>query len=291
MNWSNFHSHCFYCDGKFEPERYIQRAIDMNVFSFGFSSHAPLPFDCNWCMRSQDTLNYINEIQILKKRYADRIQVYIGMEVDYIPDVMSPTHPSVSNLDLDYTIGAIHFIEQDENGKPWEIDGNHNVFLNGLNTIFKNDIMAVIKRYFQLTRAMVREACPDIIGHLDKIKIQNRESKFYHEFNRWYQYEIMHTLEEIKASGAILEVNTRGIYKKKTVHTYPSQWILEKVKQMKIPITLSSDAHHPEEIINCFERAAYMLRELGFKFVRVLINGEWTDVELDLRGLKISQYA
>ncbi len=291
MSWSNLHSHCFYCDGKFEPERYIRRAIDMKVFSYGFSSHAPVPFECGWSMRPQDTLNYVNEISILKQKYADQIQVYIGMEVDYIPGVISVDHPSIRNLDLDYTIGSIHFIDQDRHGNPWEIDGKHSTFLHGLNTIFKNDIMQVVKRYFQLTRAMVREACPDIIGHLDKIKIQNRENKFYHEFSRWYQYEIMHTLEEIKASGAILEVNTRGIYKKKTVHTYPGRWILDQVRKMKIPITLNSDAHHPEEIINCFEKAAYMLNEIGFKYVRVLVNGKWTDVELDPTGLKIPKYA
>ncbi|MDN5204955.1 histidinol-phosphatase [Fulvivirgaceae bacterium BMA10] len=289
--WTNYHSHCDYCDGKFEPERYVERAIDFQVLAYGFSSHAPLPFDCKWCMNIEDISDYLDEISTLQRKYKGRIELYKGLEIDYIPKVIGPNRPGIEELNLDYTIGSIHFIDQFEDGSPWEVDGSHDKFLKGLKEIYHGDVKKVLQRYFQLTREMVENDCPDIVGHMDKIKVQNIENKFYSEFSSWYKKEIMQTLETIAAAGAIVEVNTRGIYTRRTVHTYPSMWVLEKIQEMNIPITLNSDAHHPEEIINKFGSSCHMLREIGFEHIKVLFQNEWQDAALDSNGLKLPQYA
>ncbi len=290
MNWSNLHSHCNYCDGRFEPERYAQRAFELGLISYGFSSHAPLPFKCEWAMNALNLNAYISEIDSLKEKYKDDIQLYKSLEVDYIPEVMGPNHPMIMALNLDYTIGSIHFIDTFSDGTPWEIDGKHSLFLKGLNEIFDGDLKKVIKRYFELTRQMIREDCPDIIGHLDKINIQNIDNKFYKRYSSWYQIEILYTLEEIAASNAIVEVNSRGLYTNKSFYTYPDNWVLKNICAMGIPITLNSDCHHPEEIINGFEKVAYMLQEIGFKHLMTYLDNKWVPVAFDTHGLKIFEY-
>src|SRR3954464_9570778 len=138
--WSNLHTHTPYCDGKSEAVEYIQTAIQKNIISLGFSSHAPLPFECKWCMKPADLDAYFTEINLLKKSIIN-VEVYTGLEVDFIPHVISP---SKFRGKLDYTIGSIHFVGQLTNGQHWEIDGQHTLFLSGLKELFNNDIRDAI---------------------------------------------------------------------------------------------------------------------------------------------------
>jgi histidinol phosphatase-like PHP family hydrolase len=60
----------------------------------------------------------------------------------------------------------------------------------GLEKIFHNDFKAAFTRYFELTREMISTSCPSIVGHLDKMKIQNNGNRFFNESESWYQQEI-----------------------------------------------------------------------------------------------------
>jgi len=271
----NYHAHCHYCDGKYAPEAYLKEAIRQGFVAYGFSSHAPLPFENEWSMRLDQVQNYLDEIGELQQKYGASLQIYKGMEVDFIPHVISPQADFIQNLNLDYTIGSIHFVNSFSDGRLWEIDGSYKTFQKGLHTIFDNDITAVIHRYFELTRQMLLEAQPDILGHLDKIKIQHPNRKFYEPSNVFYRKEVEKTLEVIKETGVIVEVNTRGVYKKWSIEPYPSYWILERLYQMDIPIMLNSDAHHPREIAEGFSETMKMLYEIGFRELQVLWDNEW----------------
>lgn len=278
--WSNFHTHSHYCDGKAKPEDYIVKAREHHVQSLGFSSHAPLPFPCLWCMKAEMLEDYLTTIAELCHQHRD-IEIYAGLEVDFIPGIVSPKSFSDS---LDYTIGSIHFTERLDDGRYWEIDGPHNFFLEGLENIFNNNIQAAITRYYELTREMIMTTPPDIVGHLDKIKIQNIGDKFFKEEDTWYRQEIMKTIDVIARSGVIVEVNTRGIYQKKTSTTYPSPWILDQMYQRKIPITLSTDAHHPDDLINQFSDTAKMLNQIGYREMMTMQNGTWKSKSFNAHG-------
>ncbi len=213
--------------------------------------------------------------------------IYCGMEVDYIPGKIGPRNKLILDAFLDYTVGSVHFVEAFEDGKGWEIDGSHQVFLNGLQQIFGGDIEKAVSRYFELTRQMVEQECPDVVGHLDKIKIQDEEGKLFSEQSDWYQKQVRQTLQIIADAGVIVEVNTRGIYKKKTSQTYPSTWVLKEMFKLNIPLTINSDCHHPDEITACFADTALLLQTIGFKHVWVLLKNEWQPVPFDDKGLRI----
>lgn len=278
--WSNFHTHSHYCDGKGQLQEYVDAAKKNKVASLGFSSHAPVPFACKWCMPQEKLPVYLKEVESLKKNNPE-IEIYKSLEIDFIPGVISPFQ---FKDDLDYTIGSIHFIDKLPDGKPWEIDGTHNIFLEGLDKIFKNNFRDAFVRYFELTREMIYAAAPDIIGHLDKIKIQNPQEKFFNETDSWYQQEVQKTLKLIANAGLIIEVNTRGIYQKKSTTTYPSPWILEEIHKHNIPVTISSDAHHADDLINQFKQTAQMLLKIGFKNLSVMREGTWKQLSFTENG-------
>ena len=279
--WSNFHMHSQYCDGKGEMHEYATRARELDAISVGFSSHAPIPFPCKWCMKSDDLSAYLSDIENLNASYPE-VEIYKGLEVDFIPGIISPDQFSDR---LDYTIGSIHFVEKFPDGTPWEIDGLHTLFMDGLESIFRGNIRDAVTRYFEITREMIDKSCPTIVGHLDKIKIQNPEDKFFHERDPWYQAEIATTIDLFAAAGVIVEVNTRGIYQKKSSTAYPSPWILARLCEKNIPITLSSDAHHPADIFNQFTDTAKLLLDIGFRSLMVLHEGKWKPFLFDTHGI------
>jgi histidinol-phosphatase (PHP family) len=279
--WTNYHSHSKYCDGKGELHEYLDAAKKHRFPSVGFSSHAPVPFDCKWCMKPESLPQYLKEIETLKLANPD-IEIYSGLEVDFIPGVISPWQ---FREQLDYSIGSIHFVDRLPDGRPWEIDNTQAVFQEGLEKIFNNNIKDAVVRYFDLTREMIYNSTPQIIGHLDKIKMQNVDGKYFSEKDSWYQQQMLTLLTLIDQADMIVEINTRGIYQKKTSETYPGNWIFEHLLKKNIPITLSSDAHQKDDLINQFPETAALLSKAGFKTLSVLREGKWVQVPFNGDGL------
>lgn len=279
--WTNYHCHTSFCDGKKSVADVVTAAKAQGLLAIGLSSHAPLPFPAKWCIKPGMFDAYLKEINEEKSKNKV-IQVYAGLEIDYIPGKISP-HTYKDKLD--YTIGSVHFVDAYPDGHGWEIDNTYDVFMDGLKTVFGGSIRQAINRYFSLTREMVTNATPDIVGHIDKIKMHNRGDHFYMEDEPWYKSEVDQTLNVIARAGCMIEVNTRGLYQSRTDTAYPSPWILERILERNIPITLSSDAHHPDDLVNRFPEVAAELLSLGFKKLRILLDGRWTDVAFNDHGI------
>lgn len=281
MNLTNYHAHSYYCDGKESLESYVTEAVAQGFISYGFSSHSPAPFECVWFMKKEKIAQYLTEIADLKIKYQQKIQLYASLEIDFVPNQISPQDDFIKSLNLDYTIGSIHFVDAFADGKYWEIDSTQAVFMHGLQEIFNGQIAQAGKRYFELTRQMLAEAPPTIVGHLDKFKMHNTNLALFSEQETWYKKEVLQTLEMIADLGVIVEVNTRGIYKKATFEPYPSFWILEQMQKMNIPITVNSDAHHPREISMGFEETFKNLQKIGFKKTKILMDSVWIDQKIE----------
>lgn len=287
MPWTNYHSHTRYCDGTDEPKVYAQTAFELGLAAYGFSSHSPVPFHNAWSIKDHDVAQYMEDVERLKEEYQGKLDIYLSMEVDYVPGLTGPKDYFISNLGLDYTIGSVHFVNTFEDGTHWEIDHTSVIFEKGLNEIFGGDIQKAVTRYFEITRQMLQEECPDIVGHIDKIKMHNKVKPFFNETDAWYRDEVMHTLEVLSKTNAIMEVNTRGIYKKYSDEPYPSAWLLKEARQLNIPVMINSDSHHPREIIGEFEPAATTVLNAGYQQVRILLNHTWQDKPLTAKGITL----
>ncbi|MGB1206237.1 MAG: histidinol-phosphatase [Chitinophagales bacterium] len=284
MSWSNYHQHCYYCDGTSPLEEYVISALEKNVRSFGFSSHATIPYDVPWCIEEGKFSAYESEVLALREKYADQLPIFLGLEIDFFPNIMGPADERFKCLD--YRIGSVHFAGTFEDGTLWGIDDTKKMYERGINEIFGGNVQAAVESYFDVTRQMIRQSPPDIIGHLDKIKMNNGAGVYFSEDEKWYQKTVLETLEEIAATDIVVEVNTRGVYKKKTAFPYPSPFILKHLLDMNVPIMLNSDAHHPREITNYFGESAEMLSQIGFKTLQIVTKNGLQARPFDKNGIK-----
>jgi histidinol-phosphatase (PHP family) len=268
-------------------EAYVLEAIQQGFSSIGISSHASTPVQMPWSMGRRQWPQYLQDLMVLKGKYAREIEVYAGLEVDYVPGISWWDFHGSAIKSLDYVIGSVHLVDAFADGTPWEIDGDHPAFMKGLNEIFHGDVQVAVSRYFELMRWMLMLENPDVLGHMDKIKVQNIQGKLFSEGDLWYKSEIDKTLKVASTMGTIVEINTRGWYSGRVDSCYPSPWILERMAQMKIPVTISSDAHRPEEISAGIGFAVETLLGCGYKSVVVLENGKWTPQPLNNGALSL----
>lgn len=285
ISWANYHSHTHYCDGAEAPEEYIKEAIKLGMPAYGYSSHAPLPFYSSWNISNEQLKNYLSEITNIKTKYRSQIQVYMGMEIDFIPGIAGRSKHLMKNTDLDYFIGSVHFLEHFPDGTYWNIDTSHELFVRGLREIFNNDFRRAATNFWEITRQMIEEDRPDIVGHLDKIKMFNAHSCYFHENDNWYKDQVELTLDTIKKQGSIVEINTRGYYLYGKTDLYPSAWIIKRLADKKIPVIISSDAHQPDEITKGLSYTAKMLKKAGISKVSVLYDNAWNDYAFNEEGI------
>ena len=283
MGWTNYHGHCEFCDGKGKVEDYIVKAVELNMEAIGISSHAPVPFPTDWTMPAYRLNEYLTEVKALKEKYNGKINVYCSLEVDYIPEKASPCHVKIKNAGLDYTVGSVHFVGQFKDGTHWPVDGTKDEFEKGVNEIFGGDIKQAAIRYYELQREMLDRGTPTIIGHMDKIKMHNKTLNLFDESEQWYIDEVNKTLECVKEKGVIVEINTKAYYR--DGHLFPGPEHFAKIKELGIPVTINSDAHHPDRLLNGFEDVADKLINAGFTHLMELINGKWTEVKFSKKGI------
>ncbi len=258
----NFHTHCSYCDGKGVPIDFITEAVNQNFTALGFSSHAPVPFENSFSIKKENIPGYVDEIRQLQRDYSGRLSVYVGLECDYIPGISSLFHSFQELYHLDYIIGGVHLVKY--NGQLWFIDGPDPASYDKGLALFNHDIQKAVGTYFSQLLAMIENERFDVVAHMDKIKMHNK-NRFFKEDEKWYMDWIEETLRLIKEKSLIVEINTRGIYKKRCDTFYPSPWVIKRLKELSIPVTISSDAHHCSEISLFFDEAKQCLKEYGIK--------------------------
>ena len=87
----------------------------------------------------------------------------------------------------------------------------------------------------------------------------------------------METLDLIREKGLVMEINTRGIYKKRYNGFYPSPWLMKEACAMGVPAIISADAHHFSEISLEFDAAEEALRQAGYLSVVRFKDGKWIE--------------
>ena len=83
-----FHVHTYRCGhAQMVPdEAYIQKTIEIGASGIWFTDHAPFPGDpFGNRMNYTDLDEYLESLSLVKQRYADKIAVHIGLEIEYFP--------------------------------------------------------------------------------------------------------------------------------------------------------------------------------------------------------------
>ena len=262
---SNFHTHSCYCDGKATPREMVEFAVAHGFTALGFSGHCPLPFENTFSITDYE--GYCREVRSLKEEYKDRIKILLGLEMDYVPGMLEDFTPLIQQGGLDYTIGSVHLIPA--NNAPqgdedlWFIDGpKWERYDEGFFRLFGGDIHCAVRAYFHQQNAMLEHNRPTIVGHPDKIVMHNRD-RYFTEDEPWYRDLALETIHLIHELGLICEINTRGIYKGRHADYYPGKWLIQEMKDLRIPVIVSTDAHAPEDLLRT-EGAYEYLQEIDY---------------------------
>lgn len=263
---TNFHTHSNYCDGKAPLREMVDFAVSHGFTALGFSGHGPLPFKNTYSITDYD--GYCREVRALQDEYRDRIEISLGLEIDYVPGMLEDFTPLIEQGHLDYTIGSVHLIPvpgitPHDSDDLWMIDGSrYETYDEGLMRHFGGDIRRGVRAYFHQENAMLERNRPTIVGHPDKIVMHNRD-RYFHEDEPWYRDLALETIHLIKELGLICEINTRGIYKGRHTDYYPGKWLINEMKTLRIPVIVSTDAHMPDDLLRT-EGAYEYLEEIGY---------------------------
>ncbi len=240
----DLHNHttrCNHAEGTIDE--YVQKAIALGIDIYGFSEHAPMDFDEGYRLSFKEMTDYKNDILTAKEKYKDDIEILLGYEVDWLPGHMDER---VLNAKVDYLIGSVHFIDK------WSFDNPE--FIGGWK---ERDIDEIWQAYFEATEAMAKSGYFDIAGHLDLIKV------FKYLPTQDVRLLAKKSLEAIKKSGMVLELNAAGL-RKPVGEIYPSRALLEEAYALDIPVTFGSDAHSPEQVGFGYEEAVALAKEVGY---------------------------
>lgn len=278
---SNFHGHCTFCDGRSHPEDFVKFALSNHFRAYGFSSHSPVPFDTFWNMSKDDLPEYLEEINRLKDKYAHRIEIYTGMEIDYLDSTYNAAIPYFQSLPLDYRISSIHFLPiaaplLEENMVC--IDGGYEELKNGVDRYFGGSIRRMTECFFESSIQMVKTGGFDIVGHIDKIYMNGSLHPDFDRQTEWYQKPFLELLDLVAEKGLIIEINCKNYTKKG--QTFPHIDSFQELKKRNIPIQVNSDCHYPNLVNDGRAETIEKLKAVGFRNTRELVNGQWKDIEL-----------
>ena len=259
----NLHTHTRFCDGKSSIKEIHEAAIKLNWQFLGYSSHAPLPFDCKWAVNNKNVQQYCDEINELKQNQKD-ILLFNGWEIDYLNGIGFPALKSEIINKADYFICSLHFLKSPQKKQGYiEIDGTLIDFIRCLSG-FENDIEKMISAYFSDLHKMLPLTVPGtkIIGHIDKFLLNANKMPTFQNKKETFSNKLLEWLEQSLIENVIIEVNTRCIYKYQWQEPYPGIAALKYMSEKKIPCILSSDAHHYNELNLGFDHVYAICKEL-----------------------------
>lgn len=244
----DLHNHTTLCNhATGTSENYLLRAIELGIDVYGFSDHAPMPYDPKYRMDISAKPLYEKEILDLKEKYKNDIEVLLGYEVDYLDGYILP---EIVNSKVDYLIGSIHFLKNKKD--MWGFDNPE--FIG----VYKSkDIDTIWSEYFDAIEAMAKTGLFDIVGHLDLIKV----FKFLPKKD--IRLLAKKALLEIKKSNMVLEINPAGL-RKPIKETYPSENLLELAYELDINITFGSDAHAVDQVGFKYDEVKTLAKQIGY---------------------------
>lgn len=267
--YQNLHTHTTYCDGKISAENMVLAAIEKGGGSIGFSEHSYVFFEDElYSMTPSDTPLYINEVNALKEKYSDQIEIFLGLERDYFTSEVPEG--------LDYIIGSVHHVEMD--GKYLTLDNSPEGLCQIRDEHFNGDMLAVTESYYAAIAGITDKTDADIIGHFDLIAKQNGGChRLFDETSPRYIKAALAAMDKILESCKVFEVNTGAMYRKGNLVQYPSNFLLCELCKRGGEIVISSDSHDAASLYYKFDEMIELVKSCGFKYIKRLTKDGFID--------------
>lgn len=115
---SNFHTHTQRCKHAYGDEKdYAESAVKNELDLLGFSDHAPFPdYDYGLRMDFGELPDYLAAIDTLSADYGDKIRLYKGLEIEFLPKYLNYYKQLFEEFHVDYlALGEHMFTKSDGN--------------------------------------------------------------------------------------------------------------------------------------------------------------------------------
>jgi histidinol-phosphatase (PHP family) len=264
----DYHVHTPYCGHAHgQIIQYIQTAVQKGFQEIGFTDHLGRYYLSkvqkkrywDWGMSERDLARYFSELSDLREVFANQIKIKIGLEIDFIEGAEDLLHKITDNYLLDFSIGSIHCMPR--------LSWKHLSDIENKNT---DDIYA---EYFRLTNAAIKSKLFQSIAHMDFIWRHLSLPKKDSDIIFSYIDETVKTASEHKMC---IEVNANGLMWA-LAHMIDENdlffYLLRKIKEYNVSITLGSDAHEPFFVGKAFPQLLTVLKEHGITTVSTFTEG------------------
>lgn len=221
MNY-NYHTHTYRCRHADGTEReYIEQAIVAGITDMGFSDHIPFVFpdgsERTYCIPMREAADYIATIKALRERYADKITLHVGFEMEYYPQHFDDMLASAKRLGAEYLILGQHY-------RPSSIFHYH--------TQLPHEDEASLIEYADTVVAAMNTGVFTYVAHPDVFCFTGDEALYRREMRR--------ICETSLALDVPLEINFLGI---REARIYPTDLFWQIAGEVGSPVTFGFDAH------------------------------------------------
>ena len=226
---ANYHTHTPLCrHAKGTVLEYAQAAHDAGLKILGFSDHTPYCFPEGYYshmrMYPGQLEGYAQEVLEARKVFQGRMEIPLGLEVEYYPKFFKDTLSMVRDSGIEYFLLGQHWCGN-------EMDAPY----NGSPTDREEDLA----RYCNQVMEAMQTGLFSYLAHPDLIHFQGSE--------KLYRQHMRDICREAKSCGMPLEFNLLGLSDKKH---YPNPLFWEMAAEEGCLCVLGRDAHTPEALLD-----------------------------------------
>ena len=249
----NYHTHTSRCGHAYgEDEEYVLAAIEAGYKVLGFSDHCPYRDYPNKRshMDWDEFPGYLESIRSLKEKYKGIIDIKLGIESEYYPELMAEKEEI--RKQLDYFILGQHFIDP-----------------AGTRSYFKNITDEEIMIYGKAVCEALDTGVYDYLCHPDVF--MTRQEAFTKAGE-----EVAHMIaRKAVETDTPVEINVHGIgrglhdFPNGERYYYPFREFWEIMAQYPIKVLIGIDAHDPNQLLDMesLEKALDVVKGLNLNFI------------------------
>lgn len=230
-----YHCHTPRCGHAYnDEEETVLAAINHGVKVLTFTDHNPIPgYPQQGIRMNYDELDqYIKDINNLKNKYKDQIEIHVALEVENHPGFNDYIH-DYFNKGIEYIIIGQHMIKK-----------NNHVYWNSTSELTKKE---KVKIYVDSIIDALSSGLSKYVAHPDLII----SSLGVYDLD--IENELKRLLNAVRKYGAFIEINVHGVFNTDcTDISYPNIhfWKMVKEEFNDIKIVIGYDIHYLDEFNN-----------------------------------------
>lgn len=248
---ANYHTHtsrCHHAEGT--EEEYIQQALEGGLQILGFADHTPYWFPNGYYstfrMLPEELPEYVDVHMQLRKKYADKLELHLGVEAEYYPAYFAELLQHLRDNGVEYLLLGQHF-PGNEIGEPH----------NSVPTTDEKHL----ERYCSQVIEAIHTGVFTYVAHPDVMKFVGEDAAYRRQMRR--------VCQAAKSCDIPVEINFLGL---REGRNYPDPRFWELAGQEGCKVIFGSDAHSPDVVVDkqTEQRALDMVKTYGLNLVHTV---------------------